>query len=102
MAAFEFNAPTNLKKVEKYPLIKTKAFVNGEWIGASSGKTFDVLNPATGEVVAAVPDMNVDDVRAAIDAANEAWPAYRDLTAGERANLLKKWYALILENKKEL
>ncbi len=102
MAAFEFNAPTNLKKVEKYPLIKTKAFVNGEWIGASSGKTFDVLNPATGEVVAAVPDMNVEDVKAAIDAANDAWPAYRDLTAGERANLLKKWYALILENKKEL
>ena len=46
--------------------------------------------------------MNVADVRKAIDAANDAWPAFRDLTAGERANLLKKWYALIIENKKEL
>ena len=100
--AFDFNTHINTKKVDKNSLIKTKSFVNGHWVNAESGETFDVTNPANGEVVASVPNMNVSDVRKAIDAANDAWPAYRDLSAGERANLLKKWYALIMENKKEL
>ena len=99
---FDSNTQLNTKKEDKGTLIKTKSFVNGRWVSAASGETFDVTNPATGEVVASVPNMNVADVRKAIDAANDAWPAFRDLTAGERANLLKKWYALIIENKKEL
>lgn len=89
-------------KVEINSLIKTKCFINGEWIAAAKGKTFDVINPATAEVITTIPNMDVEDVRKAIDAANEAWPAYRELTAGQRATLLKKWYALILENKEEL
>ena len=83
-------------------MIKTQSFVNGQWVGAASGETFDVTNPATGEVVASVPNMNVTDVRKAIDAAHNAWPGFREMTAAERSNLLKKWHALILENKKEL
>ncbi|MGK2862678.1 MAG: NAD-dependent succinate-semialdehyde dehydrogenase, partial [Chitinophagaceae bacterium] len=62
----------------------------------------DVTNPATGERIATIPDMDRDDVRIAIDAAHEAWKAYRELTAAQRAGYLKKWYALILENKEEL
>lgn len=100
--AFEINTPVNTKKAEKDSLIKTKCLVNGLWVNAGSGETFDVTNPANGDVVASVPNMNVADVRKAIDAANDAWPAFRDMTAGERANLLKKWHALIIENKKEL
>jgi succinate-semialdehyde dehydrogenase / glutarate-semialdehyde dehydrogenase len=84
------------------PLIRTRAYVNGQWVGAASLKTFDVTNPATGEVVASVPDMGRDDVAEVIDAAHAAWTSYRDLTAGERSVLLKKWCALILEHKKEL
>lgn len=83
-------------------LIRTQAYVNGQWVNAASGATFDVINPATGDVVATVTDMDRDDVRQVIDAAHNAWPAYRDLTAKERANMLKKWFALILENKEEL
>ena len=83
-------------------MIKTQSFVNGQWVGAASDETFDVTNPATGEVVASVPNMNVTDVRKAIDAAYNAWPGFREMTAAERSNLLKKWHALILENKKEL
>ena len=83
-------------------LLMNKAFVNGEWINAASSKTFDVTNPATGELIASIPDMNREDVSKAVDAAYNAWPAFRDTTAGERSNLLKKWYALILENKQEL
>jgi succinate-semialdehyde dehydrogenase / glutarate-semialdehyde dehydrogenase len=83
-------------------LLRTRAYVNGQWVAAASGKTFAVNNPATGAQIATVPDMSRADVRQAIDAAYAAWPAYRDLTAGERAALLKKWYALILEHKQEL
>ena len=83
-------------------LIKTQAYVNGQWVNSDSGKTFDVVNPATGELIAKVPDMNRADVRKAIDAANAAWPAYRDLTARERSSLMKQWYGLILANKDEL
>ena len=83
-------------------LLKTEAYVNGRWVKAGTGKTFDVTNPATGELIASIPDMNRDDTRMAIDAANDAWPLYRELTANQRATLLKKWYALILENKEEL
>jgi succinate-semialdehyde dehydrogenase/glutarate-semialdehyde dehydrogenase len=83
-------------------LIKTRAFVNGKWVNATDGKTFDVINPATAEVIAKVTDMNRDDVRKAIDAANDAWPAYRDLTAKERSSLLRQWYSLILEHKEPL
>tara|TARA_R110002012_G_scaffold80303_1_gene203719 strand:- start:32533 stop:33942 length:1410 start_codon:yes stop_codon:yes gene_type:complete len=76
--------------------------VNGQWVRAASGKTFDVTNPATGEVLASVTDMGREDTRKAIDAANAAWPAYRNLTAKERSALLRKWFNLILENRNEL
>jgi succinate-semialdehyde dehydrogenase/glutarate-semialdehyde dehydrogenase len=82
--------------------MKTDAYVNGEWVSAVSGKTFSVNNPATGELIANIPDMHREDVRAAIDAAHDAWHPYKNLTANERADLLKKWYALILENKHDL
>ncbi len=59
-------------------------------------------NPATGELIAKVTDMTCEDVRKAVDAANDAWPAYRDLPAKERSSLLKQWYALIIAHKDEL
>ncbi|WP_138475432.1 NAD-dependent succinate-semialdehyde dehydrogenase [Dyadobacter bucti] len=83
-------------------LIRTQAYINGTWVSAARGATFEVVNPANGNVVASVTDMDASDVRKAIDAANAAWPAYRDLTAKERAGLLKKWYALMMEHKEEL
>ncbi|ANE52994.1 NAD-dependent succinate-semialdehyde dehydrogenase [Flavisolibacter tropicus] len=83
-------------------LIRSQAFVDGKWLAATSGKVFEVINPATGEVIAAVPDMDREDVRKAIDAADAAWPAYRDLTAKERSALLRNWFNLIMERKEEL
>ena len=83
-------------------LVQSKAYVNGHWVEAASSKTFEVTNPATGEIISSVPDMDRDDVRNAIDAADQAWPAYRDLTAKERSSLLRKWYELIMQHKDEL
>lgn len=83
-------------------LIHTQSYVNGQWVNAAGGKTFDVNNPATGELIARVTDMDRADVSVAIDAANDAWPSYRELTAKDRSDLLKKWFSLILENKEAL
>lgn len=88
--------------MKNFNLLRTQAYVNGKWVNAGSGKTFQVSNPATGEVIAAVPDMNREDVRKAIDAADAAWPAYRELTAKERSVLLRNWFNLIIEHKEEL
>lgn len=83
-------------------LSKTKAYVNGQWVASGSGKTFEVINPATNEVITAVPDMERSDTRLAIDAADASWPGYRDLTAKERSGLLRNWFNLIMANKEEL
>ncbi|MEJ7739363.1 MAG: NAD-dependent succinate-semialdehyde dehydrogenase [Chitinophagaceae bacterium] len=88
--------------MQKNSLIRTQSYVNGQWVNAASGKTFDVNNPATGELIAAVTDMNREDVRKAADAAHNAWPSYRELTAKERSDLMRRWFTLILEHKEEL
>jgi succinate-semialdehyde dehydrogenase / glutarate-semialdehyde dehydrogenase len=83
-------------------LTRSLAYVNGKWVKAASGKTFNVLNPATGEIITAIADLNREDVKKAIDAADAAWPMYRDLLAKERAALMRNWYNLMLEHKEEL
>lgn len=83
-------------------LFKQQCFVAGEWIDAKSGKTFEVYNPATGVPVGQVPCMGRDETRTAIAAAAAAWPAWRELTAGRRSQIIRRWYELILENQDDL
>jgi succinate-semialdehyde dehydrogenase / glutarate-semialdehyde dehydrogenase len=83
-------------------IIRETSFINGKWEPASSGKTFQVNNPATGEVIGKVSDMNVADLQKAIDAAHNAWPFYRDQTAKQRSEWLRKWYDLIMQNQDDL
>jgi succinate-semialdehyde dehydrogenase/glutarate-semialdehyde dehydrogenase len=83
-------------------LLKTKAYIAGEWQSADDGATFDVKNPATGETIATVPRMGTTETRRAIDTANAAWPAWRATTAKHRATILRKWHDLMLENADDL
>lgn len=83
-------------------LLKTKAYIDGVWIAAADDKKYDVLNPATGAVIASVPDMGPEEANVAIEAANVALPAWRSLTAKERSIILRRWHDLILRNKDEL
>lgn len=78
-------------------LFKTGYLVNGEWLQAEN--TFDVLNPATGEVIAKVAKAGKKEANAAIAAASKAFPAWREKTAKERSTLLYRWFELINENK---
>jgi succinate-semialdehyde dehydrogenase/glutarate-semialdehyde dehydrogenase len=83
-------------------LWRKNAFINGIWVEAASGTRMDVHDPATGETVGSVPDMDKTDADRAVDAATEAFPAWRDATAGHRASLLKKWHELILRHADDL
>ncbi len=89
-------------RLKDVSLLKTLAYVDGAWTAADTGATFDVLNPATGEVLAKLPDMGAAETRRAIEAANAAWPAWKAKTAKERANILRAWYTLIMANQEDL
>ncbi|WP_338486130.1 NAD-dependent succinate-semialdehyde dehydrogenase [Pseudomonas trivialis] len=83
-------------------LLAELAYVDGQWIAAASGATLDILDPASGEVLARVPAMDTVDTRRAIDAAERAWPAWRARPAAERAALLERWYQAMLDNLEDL
>ena len=83
-------------------LLRTQAYVGGEWIDADSGATFDVTDPATGEVVASVADLGVDETRRAVDLAEVAQKAWAARTAKDRGAVLRRWYELFLEHKEDL
>ncbi len=83
-------------------LLKNQAFLAGDWQGADDGATFEVRNPATGQVLATVPQMGSTETRRAIEAANAAWPAWRAQRALARAAILRKWYQLMLDNADDL
>jgi len=78
------------------------AYADGKWIEAESGARFDVVNPASGEVVATCPDISREEVATVIMQANEAFKSWKQTTPNERAGLLNRWYALLLEHQEEL
>ena len=78
-----------------------KNFIGGDWV-ESEGGTMEVLNPATGEVIAEVPRSTEADVQRAVDAANKALPEWLEKTPKERMELLLKLADVIDENADEL
>ncbi len=89
-------------KLENPSLLRSNAFIDGVWSDADTGATFEVTNPANGEVLATVPDLGATETGRAIEAASAAWPAWRSKTAKERAAILRRWHELILKNKNDL
>ncbi len=87
-------------KLSEHKLFKTGYFVAGEW--KTLGETFDVDNPATGEIVAKVAHAGKAETEEAIKAASNAFPAWRKKTGKQRAEILHRWYELMLENKQFL
>ena len=79
-----------------------KNFVGGEWVESTSGKTMEVLNPATGEVIAEVPRGTAEDVERAVEAAKKAFAEWRDKTPKDRMELLLKLADLMDEHAEEL
>ncbi|MFC3608010.1 NADP-dependent succinate-semialdehyde dehydrogenase [Stutzerimonas tarimensis] len=83
-------------------LFRQQAFVDGQWLDADSGATLEVLNPASNDALGTVPRMGAEETRRAVAAAERALPAWRSLTAKERAQKLRRWYELIMMHQDDL
>ncbi|MFN8622231.1 MAG: NAD-dependent succinate-semialdehyde dehydrogenase [Chloroflexota bacterium] len=78
--------------------IQDKALIGGQWVDAVSGRTIEVRNPSTDELIANVPEGGAADVTRAVDAAEAALPAWRALPGSERSKLLRKLYDLMIRD----
>jgi succinate-semialdehyde dehydrogenase/glutarate-semialdehyde dehydrogenase len=97
------DAATDLKSRLKDPsLLATQGYVGGKWVDGEGGATFDVSNPARGDVVAAMADLSRAQVAGAIaqaEAAQKGWAAH---TGKERAIIMRRWFDLMIENADDL
>lgn len=90
-----------ISRLNDTALLRTQAYVNGEWVDGDEG-TFDVTDPATGDVVAQVADLSRAQVAAAIEHAQSAQKAWAKLAAKERSQVLRKWFDLMMAAQEDL
>src|SRR5439155_799753 len=81
---------------------RAKMYVGGAWVGATNDRAMAVSNPATGEVLAHVPDASREDVWRAIDQAAAAFPKWAHAPAIERGRILRRIYDLMTERREIL
>ena len=94
---------TNLASLLKDPsLLVTKGYLAGDWVDGEGGATFDVYNPARGDVIAKVADFSRAQAAEAIGAAEVAQKEWAAMTAKERSVILRRWYDLMMENADDL
>jgi succinate-semialdehyde dehydrogenase/glutarate-semialdehyde dehydrogenase len=95
-------APKTIEDLRRKDLLQTKGYINGSWVDAASGDTFDVINPATLDTLATLPEMGAADVEQAVEAAHAAFQTYKKTSARQRARWLKNWSDLCLANLDDL
>ena len=83
-------------------LFKEQAYVGGQWIGADSGKTIDVSDPATGEHLGTIPNLGEAETARAVLAADEAFKSWRKKTGKERSQIMRRWFDLLMANQEDL
>ncbi|MFZ7164118.1 NAD-dependent succinate-semialdehyde dehydrogenase [Avibacterium avium] len=88
--------------MQNFSLIKTKGYIDGEYVENADGKTFAVLNPATQQEICQVADLGVTETKQAILAAEQAQKRWKQALPKERANILIRWYELVLQHQEEL
>ncbi|MDO8652858.1 MAG: NAD-dependent succinate-semialdehyde dehydrogenase [Undibacterium sp.] len=98
MSQAPVHAPTVILKDAM--LLRHQAYINGQW--QSAELSFDVTNPASGAIIGRVPNMGVQQTQMAIDAAQQAFPAWAAKTGKERAALMRKWFDLIVAHADDL
>lgn len=83
-------------------LLRTGAYINGEWVAADDGKTLAVMNPATGEEITRIASVGATETRRAIEAADAAMDSWKRLPAKTRAQTLRRWFDLIMTHQEDL
>jgi succinate-semialdehyde dehydrogenase/glutarate-semialdehyde dehydrogenase len=89
-------------KLQDSSLLRQLCAIDGAWVAADSGATLDVRNPATGELVGTVPRAGRAETRRAIEAAERALPDWRARTGKERAQVLRRWFDLMMAHQEDL
>ena len=89
-------------KLKDESLLREACLIDGQWRGANSGARFSVSDPGNGQLLAQLPDMGAAETRQAIDAASTALPDWSARTAKQRADILRRWFNLIIENADDL
>ena len=89
-------------KHHSLPLFRQQAYLNGQWTDADNGETIAVTNPATGETLGTVPNMGAAETQRALEGAEAARIEWAKRTAKDRAVILEKWYALMMQNQEAL
>ena len=85
-----------------HSLIKVKGFINGEWVASEFGDEFEVVNPASGKCIARVADLGALETEQAIEAAHAAMQQWAKVSVKEKANILRKWFDLVMANQDDL
>ena len=88
--------------IQNQALLRSTVFFGGKWVAADNGATFAVRDPATGSLLAEVPNCGAVETQRAIAAADASLPAWRALPAKQRSQLLQRWFALINANADDL
>jgi succinate-semialdehyde dehydrogenase / glutarate-semialdehyde dehydrogenase len=83
-------------------LLKSQALINGQWRDADTKQTFNVINPATGEIICTVPKMGQQEALNAVTAAEQALALWRKKTAKQRSQILRQWFDLIMQHQDDL
>ncbi|VAI56344.1 unnamed protein product [Triticum turgidum subsp. durum] len=96
------DAGAAMDKIRAAGLLRTRGLIGGQWVDAYDGKTTEVQNPATGEVLANVACMGNRETADAITSANTTFYTWSKLTASERSKALRKWHDLLMSHKEEL
>jgi succinate-semialdehyde dehydrogenase/glutarate-semialdehyde dehydrogenase len=89
-----------IPKLNDAALLCNQAYLNGAWVGAAA--SFDVTNPADGSIIGSVPNMGAGEAYAAITAAHGAFPAWAARTGKERAEIMRKWFDLLIAHADDL
>lgn len=96
------NSQTSQKALDALAKVSTGLYIDGEWVEAASGARFDVINPATEEVIASVADGGADDARRAIETAGRVQKQWAKTAPRERSEILRRAFDLIMARQDEL
>ncbi|KAJ5728378.1 hypothetical protein N7493_004708 [Penicillium malachiteum] len=92
----------SVPKLRDPSLFVNKNYINGQWIDSVSGKSFNVHDPANGNLIGSCPESVDQDAEIAINVAASALPTWRARTGRDRSRILRRWYELVQENKEDL
>src|SRR5690625_2220842 len=91
-----------MERLQRKDLVRQQAYVAGQWADANSGATIQVNNPATGKLLGHVPNMGAAETKQATEGAEKAFKQWRHVPAKERAQIMRRWFDLITQNKEDL